>query len=409
MKISEITRRNIIDKLRVSGISWCGRLDEVSFLKRIFHLQEMPSYDRRLSNMADDIYQHRVDFIDWKDDWVFDDPRINLLECDDDIFLNFLCELIHPVVRVNSSETEQLLKIFNKHLEADGYEICEIQKMSGRPIFAARSITIPIMLDNLTKFDYKFVTEQAGKCDLKLREGDYDGAISSARSLVEGVLGEIYLKCTGNRLEESGDLLRDYKNVKDLLNLSEEKISNGSLKGIIRSLNGIIQNIDTLSNKMGDRHRPLISPARHQAKFVVDSAKTISDFLFSTMESQNDRINSFLDQLLEILNSEKRFFTREQLLNDSDIKDLLLTSDIYLRQRVKDEFFKRFEVDSYRKSDIYFAVMRVFFEELTVDDVIEIFLESVRNDQMISWEEFNKELLSQKSELLGQAYKKIYE
>jgi hypothetical protein len=53
--------------------------------------------------------------------------------------------------------------------------------------------------------------------------------------------------------------------------------------------------------------------------------------------------------------------------------------------------------------------MRVFFEELTVDDVIEIFLESVRNDQMIGWEEFNKELLSQKPELLGQAYKKIYE
>jgi len=409
MKISEITRRNIIDELKISGIVWHGRLDEVSFLKRIFPLQEMPSSDMRFSNMADDVYQHRVNFIDWEDDWVFDDSRINIFKCDDDIFLNFLCELIHPVVRVNSSETEQLLKIFNEYLEADRYEICETQKMSGRPIFAARSITTPIMLDNLTKFDYKFVKEQLEKCDLKLREADYDGAISSARSLVEGVLGEISLKCTGNRLEDSGDLLGDYKKVKDLLNLSEEKITNECLKGIIRSLNGIIQNIDTLSNKMGDRHRPIISPAGHQAKFVVDSAKAISDFLFSTMESQSNRINSFLDQLLEILNSEKRFFTREQLLNDSDIKDLLLTSDIYLRQGVKDEFFKRFEVDSYRKSDIYFAVMRVFFEELTVDDVIEIFLESVRNDQMIGWEEFNKELLSQKPELLGQAYKKIYE
>jgi len=409
MKISKTTRINIIDELRVSDIVWHGRLDEVNFLKRIFPLQEMSSSDKRFSNMANDIYQHRVHFIDWKDDWVFDNSIINLLGCEDDIFLKFLCELIHPVVRANPSETEQLLKIFNKCLEADGYEIYETQKMSGKPIFAARLITIPIMLDNLTKFDDKFVKEQLEKCDSKLQEGDYDGAITSARSLVEGILGEIYFKCTGERLGNSGDLLEDYKKVKNLLNLSEEKISNDSLKGIIRSFSGIINGIDTLSNKMGDRHRPIISPTRHQAKLVVDSTKTISDFLFSTMEYQRNKVNSFLDRLVEILDSEKRFFSKEQFLNSPDIKDLLTASDMYLRQEVKDEFFKRFKVDSYRKNDIYFAVMKIFFEELTIDDIVTIFIESQTNNQMIGWEEFEKELSSKNPELLSQAYQKIYE
>jgi hypothetical protein len=45
--ISEITRQEIFDWLRVSGRSWWGRIGEVDFLGRIFDLDDIPSYDSR--------------------------------------------------------------------------------------------------------------------------------------------------------------------------------------------------------------------------------------------------------------------------------------------------------------------------------------------------------------------------
>jgi len=408
MKISEVTRRNVIDELKISGIAWNGRLDEVSFLKRIFPLQGMHSTDGRFTNMADDVYQHRIEFVDWEQNWVFEDPRIGLLHCDDDIFLKFLCETIHPVVRTNAYEIKKLLRIYNEYLESDGYEICEIKKISGRPIFDARPITSRIVLDNLTEFDDEFVKEQLGKCDKRIKDGDYNGAISGARSLVEGVLGEIYLRCTGKRLEKSGDLHNDYKKVKDLIDLSEERTSNENLKAIIRSLNGIIQNLDTLSNIMGDRHRPVTTPEPFHAKFVVDCAKALSDFLFSTMRYKESTMKTLLDKLINILNSNKRFLPRKSLLQDPEISSVIQKMDFYLCKEVIEEFFKSFEVDSYRQNDIYFAFLRIFLDDLDVDDIVEVIWQANTNDQLIGFDEFEKELSEQKPEIVGEAYEKLY-
>ena len=64
----------------------------------------MESNDSRFPNAIDDIWQHRINNPnDWEDNWIFNDSRFNLMSCDDSIFLNFLCEMIHPIVRENSS------------------------------------------------------------------------------------------------------------------------------------------------------------------------------------------------------------------------------------------------------------------------------------------------------------------
>jgi AbiJ N-terminal domain 3 len=60
MQISELTRRDILDELRLSNISWNGRLDEIDFLSRLYQLDKMPSDDSRFKDMAGDVWQHRV-------------------------------------------------------------------------------------------------------------------------------------------------------------------------------------------------------------------------------------------------------------------------------------------------------------------------------------------------------------
>ena len=94
-----MTRHDIFDALLVEEVGWSGRLEEPDFLNRIFDLRSMESYDGRFNSAYDDIWQHRLNNYDWKDDWLLDDQRFNLLKADDQVFLRSLCEMLHPVVR----------------------------------------------------------------------------------------------------------------------------------------------------------------------------------------------------------------------------------------------------------------------------------------------------------------------
>jgi hypothetical protein len=133
--ISEVTRRSIIDHLTISGISWSGRLQEDEFLGRLYDITSMSSTDRRVRDAASDIRQHRVNWNDWSDDWVFTDPRFNLLHASDDRFLRFLCETVHPVVRPDTGEALSLVDHYNQKLMVDGWRIVETKRVSGKPVF----------------------------------------------------------------------------------------------------------------------------------------------------------------------------------------------------------------------------------------------------------------------------------
>ncbi len=139
-EITEVTRRNIIDYLTVSGANWTGRLPEDEFLARLYDLTDLPSTDNRFRNAAGDIRQHRLNWADWPDDWVFYDSRFNLLRASDEAFLRFLCETIHPVVRPDSVEAREMAAIYSNELKADGWRIVEGKQISGRPVFVAERI-----------------------------------------------------------------------------------------------------------------------------------------------------------------------------------------------------------------------------------------------------------------------------
>jgi len=139
-EITEATRRNIIDYLTTPGARWSGRLQEDEFLARLYNLTDLPSTDPRFRDAAGDIRQHRLNWSDWQDDWVFYDNRFNLLRTSDEAFLRFICETIHPVVRPEVEEAREMAKIYNEELQADGWRIVEGKQISGRPIFVAERI-----------------------------------------------------------------------------------------------------------------------------------------------------------------------------------------------------------------------------------------------------------------------------
>ncbi|MBX3521647.1 MAG: hypothetical protein KF807_00415 [Xanthobacteraceae bacterium] len=138
--ITDLTRRAIFDSFSAQKINWCGNLSDIDFLSRLYDLTKMPSYDHRYENAAGDIYQHRINNYDWEDDWVLTDARFNLLHGDDESFLRFLCETVHPRVRRDTEESRKLVAEYNKELAADRWEIVEVKQISERPIYGFRKL-----------------------------------------------------------------------------------------------------------------------------------------------------------------------------------------------------------------------------------------------------------------------------
>jgi hypothetical protein len=137
-EITEVTRRAIIDFLTASKLSWSGRMPDDDFLSRLYDLTKLPSQDHRYKNAAGDIHQHRVNNYDWSDDWVFYDSRFNILHAADNDFLRFLCETVHPLVRSAVEESLTLVEAYNAELRGDGWEIVEVRRISGKPVFGPR-------------------------------------------------------------------------------------------------------------------------------------------------------------------------------------------------------------------------------------------------------------------------------
>ncbi|WP_433474932.1 hypothetical protein ACQPZP_40690 [Spirillospora sp. CA-142024] len=164
-RITDVTRRRLLEGLsRVCGpvpdgrreflepqrTFWSGALPEPDFLARLYPLEELPSTDSRFTTALQDIFQHRVMNDDWDEDWIFHDSRFGLAD-DDGALLAFLAEMLHPAVRTDPAEVEQLRNFLNSVLTHDGYELVQVDAISGAPVFDHRLIGsgVPGALKNL--------------------------------------------------------------------------------------------------------------------------------------------------------------------------------------------------------------------------------------------------------------------
>ena len=132
--ITQVTRRRIMDLFLKRGYDWSGRLDEPGFLARIYDLARMPSTDSRFKDAFGDIRQHRINNDDWAGDYIFVDPRFNLLHGPDADLLRFLTEMLHPAVR-ESEDAAQMVQTLNTVLHPDGFQFVPVDEISGEPVY----------------------------------------------------------------------------------------------------------------------------------------------------------------------------------------------------------------------------------------------------------------------------------
>ena len=145
-KISDITRQDIQDIIKDGFVEvfdepvydgeageyvteskvympFYGRLDEIGFFSRLYDLKSLPSHDSRYRDALGDISCH-LRWGDYEEGWFFQDRRFKLLQGDgDEPLLSFICEMLHPAVRIEKSPWKSYLEKFNELLHADGYEL----------------------------------------------------------------------------------------------------------------------------------------------------------------------------------------------------------------------------------------------------------------------------------------------
>jgi hypothetical protein len=169
--ITPVTRRDIFDLLREEG-PWWGRLDETEFLGQLYDLDALPSTDSRHATAGEDIVRHRVANFDWEDDWVFSDQRFQLTDGPDQVLLDFLALLAHPLVQPDTEQAARLVAALNVLLAPDGWELRTGSFMSGRPVYSAsRAVSGPGRLirleigDDYLKYHTHHYTLQQPWCE----------------------------------------------------------------------------------------------------------------------------------------------------------------------------------------------------------------------------------------------------
>ncbi len=184
------------------------------------------------------------------------------------------------------ASVQDALTYLNEFLAYDGYEVVPHGKNYDVVDRTRGEILVDVKLEP-SHLSRAFIVEQIEKCRAKMGQGDYDGAITNARSLVEAVLAAIEKECDISPPACDGDLLKLYKRVQKHLNLSLENPGiNKSLKQTLTGFVSIICGLSGLSNKMGDRHVREYKPAEHHATLIVNAAMTFSNFIFDTYAYQ---------------------------------------------------------------------------------------------------------------------------
>ena len=298
-EITEPTRRLIADELDLQQMAPNGaRHNEVEFFSRLFNLKELPTRDHRRNqfpDMAADLWQHRVNNDDWSDGWWWTDDRLGLLHAPDETFLRFLAEMVHPNVRPDQNERDAYLKVFNKHLAAEGWEIGIVSHVGVHPVYGGRRLrqmpsAVSGGVKQLADTLGDYVSKQVTRMEVSLAN-EPDLAIGTAKEFVETVCKTI-LKERGIGMPKDDDMPALVKLTVDSLPVVPGGIEDparwkGTTRQLVNNISSLGRSLAELRNAFGTGHgRPAgnVGLNTHHARLAVQMATAVGVFLYEVHE-----------------------------------------------------------------------------------------------------------------------------
>lgn len=304
-KITQITRKAIFDEMKDSDFNYITyEMDEIKFWNRIYVLKELPSMDSQFDDMEGDLWQHRVNNPDdWDDYWFLSDERINMMTCKDDVFLGFLSETIHPLVRSNQKEVISLVQLYNWNLKEDGYEISTIRTVSGRAIYGGRTITggkftkeaLAIMSEKVNFLDSEYLNKQIDLMRIHSHLNP-EQAIGLSKEIIESFCKALLDVSQAKDLDKIGfsELLMRANKILKLVpkGVSKEKRGSEIIRGILGGIIDISLKMNELRNLYGSGHgksKTYKGLTERHATLVTNLTSSLLIFWIETYELQKDR------------------------------------------------------------------------------------------------------------------------
>jgi hypothetical protein len=142
----------------------------------------------------------------------------------------------------------------------------------------------------LEKFDAEHVGA-AWKKALDRRTADAEGAITSARTLLESVCKHI-LDEEGITYNDKDDLPKLYRLTSEKLNIAPSQHTAEVFKQILGSCAAVVEGLGTLCNRLSDAHgkgKIAAKPAPRHAELAVNLSGALAMFVLSTWEERRKK------------------------------------------------------------------------------------------------------------------------
>ncbi len=146
-------------------------------------------------------------------------------------------------------------------------------------------------IDKVIEFGEEHIYAQWEKA-LDRKNSDPEGAITTARTLIESILKYI-LDEQKILYSDNSDLSKLYKDAAKSLNLAPEQHQEQIFKQILGGANGIINGLGSLRNKLGDAHgkgKANIKPEERHSELAVNLAGSMALFLYKTYRKKCDEV-----------------------------------------------------------------------------------------------------------------------
>lgn len=121
---------------------------------------------------------------------------------------------------------------------------------------------------------------------LDRRERDPEGAITSARTLLETVIKHVLDECE-EEYDDNGELPKLYRAAAKVLNLAPNQHAEEPIKAILGGTVTVVNGLGTLRNRLSDAHgqsgRRAVKPSPRHASLAVNTAGAMAMFLVETL------------------------------------------------------------------------------------------------------------------------------
>ena len=186
-----------------------------------------------------------------------------------------------------TDEPEEVVEYLNRYFDNDGYSVEKIEETNEYKIYSLDDclVNYNCLFKESERGNYILINEHNEKCFNKIKNGDYSGAITNSRSLLEQILCEIKaekLRILGKRISGyNGDIRQLVKDTFPLINFQLNQ--NGGIQNAYKKLEtgfkDLISGLAILRIGMSDAHSITYIPTQKDAVLAVNTAKTLANFI----------------------------------------------------------------------------------------------------------------------------------